>query len=77
LGLILVIWGVSVILYDQNRNVFISAGLCVSLCGLFFAVLFVCKSLGDNEYISPALAAWLPVIFLGPFAVVGFDAVHT
>jgi lipopolysaccharide export system permease protein len=77
LGLILVLSGLAVILRDQNRNVFLSAGFCVVLCGMFFAALFVCKSLGDNEYLSPALAAWLPVLFFGPFAVASFDAVHT
>jgi lipopolysaccharide export system permease protein len=77
LGIILVLSGISVILRDQNRNVFISAGLCVGLCGLFFAVLFVCKSLGDNEYLSPALAAWIPVMYFGPFSAALFDAVQT
>jgi lipopolysaccharide export system permease protein len=77
LGAILVLMGLSVILRDQNRNVFLSAGLCIALCGLFFAALFSCKFLGDNEYISPALAAWLPVIVFGPFAFVQFEAVHT
>jgi lipopolysaccharide export system permease protein len=33
--------------------------------------------LGDNDLVSPVLAAWLPVIAFGPFAVVLFDAVHT
>jgi lipopolysaccharide export system permease protein len=77
LGIILVFLGLSRILRDQNRNVFISAGECVVLCGLFFASFFVCKSLGDNDIISPALAAWLPVLFFGPLAFAMFDAVHT
>ena len=77
LGIILVMSGLSIILHDQNRHVFLSAGLCVVLCGLFFAALFVCKSLGDNEYISPALAAWTPVLFFGPLSLVLFDSVHT
>src|SRR4029077_4462806 len=47
LGVILVLMGLSVILRDQNRNVFISAGLCLVLCGVFFAAQFACKSLGD------------------------------
>jgi lipopolysaccharide export system permease protein len=77
LGMILVFLGLSVILRDQNRNVFISAGYCLVLCGLFFASFFVCKSFGDNDMISPALAAWLPVLFFGPLAFAMFDAVHT
>lgn len=77
LGLVLVFLGLSVILRDQNRNVFISAGLCLLLCGFFFVACFTCQSLGNNDHLSPALAAWLPVLFFGPLALVMFDAVHT
>lgn len=77
LGMILVFMGLSVILTDQNRNVFISAGLCLVLCGLFFAGIFAARQLGDSDMLSPALAAWLPVLVFGPLAFVMFDAVHT
>jgi lipopolysaccharide export system permease protein len=77
LGMILVFLGLSTILRDQNRNVYISAGLCLVLCAVFFAACFACKFLGDSEYLSPALAAWLPVMVFGPLAFVMFDAVHT
>jgi lipopolysaccharide export system permease protein len=77
LGMILVFMGLSVILTDQNRHVFISAGLCLVLCGLFFAAIFAAKQLGDTDILSPALAAWLPVLVFGPLAFVMFDAVHT
>jgi lipopolysaccharide export system permease protein len=77
LGLLLVFMGLSVILRDQNRNVFISTGLCLAMCAIFFGALFVCKHLGDNEYLAPALAAWLPVLLFGPLAFVLFDAIHT
>jgi lipopolysaccharide export system permease protein len=77
LGMILVFMGLSVILTDQNRNVFISAGLCLVLCGLFFAAIFASRQLGDSDMLSPALAAWLPVLVFGPVAFVMFDAVHT
>jgi lipopolysaccharide export system permease protein len=77
LGLLLVFMGLSVILRDQNRNVYIGAALCLVLCGLFFGACFACKQLGDNDYLSPALAAWLPVLFFGPLAFVLFDAIHT
>jgi len=77
LGLILLFLGLSVILRDQNRNVFISAGLCIIMCGVFFGVQFGCRQLGDNEILAPALAAWLPVLIFGPLAFVLFDAIHT
>ena len=77
LGMVLVLMGLSVILRDTNRNVIISSGVCVMLCGVFFVVCHACKMLGDSEMLSPALAAWLPVIGFGPFGMVMFDAVQT
>ena len=77
LGILLVFLGLSVILRDQNRNVIISSGLCLVVCGVFFGINYSCKLLGDNDYLSPALAAWMPVLISGPFSLVMFDAVHT
>ncbi len=77
LGMVLVLLGLSVILRDQNRNVIISSGLCLVLCGVFFAFSYTCKTLGDNELLNPAFAAWMPVVTFGPFSFVLFDAVHT
>ncbi len=77
LGMILVLMGLSVILRDQNRNVFISAGFCLVLCAIFFAACFAAKQLGENDILPPALAAWLPVLFFGPISFAMFDAVHT
>lgn len=77
LGMILVVMGLSVILRDQNRSVFISAGLCLVLCAVFFGACLGAKYLGDHELLSPSLAAWLPVFFFGPLALVQFDAIHT
>ncbi|MBI1916270.1 MAG: LptF/LptG family permease [Planctomycetes bacterium] len=77
LGMVLVFLGLSVILRDQNRNVFVSAGMCLVLCAVFFACTFICKYLGDSNFLSPPLAAWLPLLIFGPLAVVKFEAVHT
>jgi lipopolysaccharide export system permease protein len=77
LGMVLVLLGLSVILRDQNRNVIISSGMCLVLCGVFFATSYACKMMGDSELIAPSLAAWLPVLLFGPYALVLFDAVHT
>jgi lipopolysaccharide export system permease protein len=77
LGVLLVFLGLSVILRDQNRNVFISAGMCLVLCAVFFAADFGCKHLGEKEFLSPALAAWLPVLVFGPLSFAMFDAIHT
>ena len=62
---------------DHNRSVFISAGMCLVLCAVFFAADFGCKHLGEKELLSPALAAWLPVLVFGPLSFAMFDAIHT
>lgn len=77
LGILLVFMGLSIILQNNQRNLYISAGLCLLLCLIFFTASFVCRWLGDSEYLIPALAAWLPVFLFGPLSFVMFDAVHT
>ncbi len=76
-GMLLVVMGLSIILRDQTRHVLISSGLCLAVCALFFFAIFVSKFLGNGDYVSPALAAWLPVIVFGPFAFVMYDSIHT
>jgi lipopolysaccharide export system permease protein len=76
-GMLLVVMGLSIILRDQTRHVFISAGLCLAMCAIFFAVVLGGKFLGSADYVSPALAAWLPVLIFGPLAVALYDAIHT
>jgi lipopolysaccharide export system permease protein len=76
-GLLLVVMGLSIILRDQTRHVLISAGLCLVMCALFFGVVFGGKFLGTADYVSAALAAWLPVLIFGPIAVALYDAIHT
>ena len=69
--------GLSVILRDQNRNVFINVGQCLLLCVTFFLSSSACKFLGDHGDFAPMVAAWLPVLIFGPLSFVMFDAVHT
>jgi lipopolysaccharide export system permease protein len=76
-GMLLVVMGLSIILRDQTRHVFISAGLCLAMCAVFFAVVFAGKFLGTGDYVSPAMAAWLPVLIFGPLSVALYDAIHT
>lgn len=76
-GAVLVLMGLAVVLRDQNRNVFINAGLCLVLCAVCYAAVYGCKYLGENDFLPPALAAWLPVLVFGPISLALFDAVHT
>lgn len=77
LGAVLIVIGLSMILRDQTRNIIISSGQCIILCAVFFGVVYACKMLGDNEFVTPAVAAWLPILLFAPFAVAQFDAIQT
>jgi lipopolysaccharide export system permease protein len=77
LGVLLVVMGLSLILRDPNRNVFVGVGLCLIMCALFFAAIFACRQLGEMELLHPVLAAWVPVLLFGPLAFSMFDAIHT
>jgi len=76
-GILLVLLGISMILRDQNRNMILSVGGCLGLCGLFFIVIQSCRTLGENDLLSPVLAAWIPILVFAPFTLPLFDAVHT
>jgi len=76
-GLLLVVLGLAIILRDQNRHVFISAGLCLAMCATFYGVVYASKFLGDADMVSPAISAWLPVMIFGPVTIAQYDAIHT
>lgn len=76
-GFLLVVLGMSVILWNPSRHVVLSAGLCLGIGLGYYVCVFGCKALGDNALVSPPLAAWLPVILYGSLALVSFDAMHT
>jgi lipopolysaccharide export system permease protein len=76
-GLLMVFLGLAVILRDQNRHVFISAGYCLIVLAIFYISTLGAKYLGDHDILPPPLAAWLPVMFFGPVTLAQFDAIHT
>lgn len=76
-GIILVLLGLAIILRNQNRHILVSAGLCLVMGAVFYAVVYGCKYLGEQDVLAAPLAAWLPVILVGPIAVVQYDAMHT
>jgi lipopolysaccharide export system permease protein len=76
-GLVLVVLGLAIILKDQNRHVLVSSGLCLLMCVIYYCAVYGCKYLGEKDFLTAPLAAWLPVILFGPLAFVQFDSVHT
>lgn len=76
-GALLVLLGLSVILQNPNRHVFISSGLCMGIAIAYYVITLACKFLGDGGYVSPPLAAWLPLLLFGPITLASVDAIHT
>ncbi len=76
-GSLLVLLGLSVILSNPNRHVFISSGLCLLIAISYHICLLICKFVGDAGYVSPPLAAWIPVLIYGPLMLASVDAIHT
>ncbi len=68
LDMTLLLLGLPVILSRENRNVFVAAGMCVLIVAIFVVVGLACHAAGYNYLISPALAAWCPVLIFVPIA---------
>ncbi|KKO17922.1 MAG: hypothetical protein DCC43_06290 [Candidatus Brocadia sp.] len=56
-----------------SRNLFLRVGLCVLICGIFYALSFICSSLGNIGALHPILAAWLPHVIFGSVGLLFFD----
>jgi lipopolysaccharide export system permease protein len=69
LDVVLLFLGLPLLLSRNSRNVFFAIGLCVALVVGFYLVVFGCQYLGSNYLVSPALAAWLPLMIFLPLAV--------
>lgn len=76
-GALLVLLGLAVVLQNPNRHVFISTGLCLVFALWFYLSILGAKYVGDQGYVAPPLAAWLPVLLFGPITVAAFDSIHT
>ncbi len=76
-GALLVLLGLAVVLQNPNRHVFISTGLCLAFSVWFYLCILGAKYVGDQGFVPPPLAAWLPVLLFGPITVVAFDSIHT
>lgn len=77
LTLLMVAMGVAMILRDHNRNMFINVGMCLGFAAAFYVLCYVARYLGEQEYLTPALAAWLPVLAFGPVGLAALDGIKT
>ena len=69
LDMTLLFLGLPIILARDSRNIFVAAGMCLIIVTIFFLVVLICHALGNNGYLlSPALAAWCPLLIFAPLA---------
>ena len=75
---ILILLGLPMILNRHGRNLFVMIA-AVSLTVLtFFAIKTVSGAMGGSDYLlSPMMAAWMPLILLGPIAYVRLREIAT
>ncbi len=69
LDVMLLFLGLPLVVSRQSRNVFVAIGLCGAVITVFMLVAWVCKLLGTNYLLSPALASWIPLMIFIPVAV--------
>ncbi|MCO6459532.1 MAG: LptF/LptG family permease [Pirellulaceae bacterium] len=69
LDLTLLFLGLPLALTRESRNIFVTAGLSMAIVATFSLVTIACHALGSSGYLlSPALAAWTPLIIFVPAA---------
>ena len=65
--------GVPIVLSRESRNVFVAIGSCLIIAVVFYVVILIAQSLGISFILSPAFAAWLPLMVLIPWAAFKSD----
>jgi len=70
--------GLPLVINRQGRNLFMMIGAAMGMVMFFFVLKTLGSALGSGGYlVSPAMAAWLPVLVLGPFAYMRYCEVQT
>lgn len=69
LDMTLLFLGLPLVISRESRNVFIAMGLCMGVTVAFWLVVIGMQQLGEASYlVSPALAAWAPLMIFVPVA---------
>jgi len=69
MDMVLLMLGLPLVLSRENRNPLLAAALSALIVGLFMGFTMASHYLGENMTISPALAAWCPLLVFAPAAV--------
>ncbi|WP_145169209.1 LptF/LptG family permease [Rubripirellula lacrimiformis] len=73
----LILLGLPLVVNRRGRNLFVMIAAAMGTVLAFFVIKTLCGALGGNGYwLSPAMAAWLPLIILGPLAYLRYRDVQ-
>jgi lipopolysaccharide export system permease protein len=76
-NLVLLLVGLPLLLrHERGRGARAAAG-AFALCLTYFAADFVCRNLGLQGTLEPALSAWLPILFFGSLGIALYDSMRT
>ena len=65
--------GIPLVFSRGERNLFLSAGVCLVVVMTMVLVVIASHSMGASRIVTPpSLAAWLPIIIFAPIAAVSF-----
>ncbi len=74
----LVMLGLPLVVNRRGRNLFVLIGIAMFTVLMFFAVKTLAGALGGSGYLlTPAMAAWVPLIVFGPLAYARLREVQT
>lgn len=63
--------GLPLVVSNKNQNVFLAIGLNLVLVVFYFLTQLLSHTLGTEGFVSPALAAWIPIFIFVPLAYLG------
>ena len=69
LDMTLLFLGLPLMLRRGNRNIFVAIGQCLGLVVAFLMLVMGAGYLGSSYWLSPSLAAWLPLMVFVPLAI--------
>lgn len=73
----LVLLGIPLVVNRRGRNLFVMIGIAMVTVLAFFLIKSLSSAMGGSGYLlSPAMAAWAPLLVLGPVAYVRFRDVQ-
>jgi len=74
----LILLGLPIVVNRKNRNLFVMIGVAIGTVLFFFLIKSVSGGLGGAGYLlSPSMAAWVPLLVLGPVAYVRLRDIQT